>query len=78
MELVNPRERDTGPLAALRQAVLQRVGSLAFPLPPGERCTSRIDVDVAAGRKDGKLSLRLRTPLGARDTDNVKFKCVAP
>jgi hypothetical protein len=48
--------------------------TLSPPLPPGERCTSRIDIDVAAGRKDGKLSLRIRNPLGDRDSDNLKFK----
>ena len=39
---------------------------------------SRIDVDVPAGRKDGQLSLRIRNPLGGRDTDNLKFTCAVP
>lgn len=78
VELRKPSERDSGAPAALRQAVVQRLGGFALPLPPGERCTTRVDVDVPAGRKDGKLSLRIRNPLGDRDTDNFKFKCVAP
>jgi hypothetical protein len=56
----------------------QRLGAFSLPLPPGERCTSRIDIDVPAGRKDGKLSLRIRNPLGDRDSDNLKFKCQLP
>ena len=78
IELRRPTEKDTGALAALRQAVVQRLGALSLPLPPGERCTTRVDVDVPAGRKDGKLSLRVRNPLGGRDSDNFKFKCVVP
>jgi cysteine-rich repeat protein len=78
IELRKPSEKEQGALAALRQAVVQRLGAFSLPLPAGERCTTRIDVDVPAGRKDGKLSLRVRNPVGARDTDNLKFKCVVP
>ncbi len=75
IELRKPSEKDTGAPAALRQAVVQRLGAFTLPLPAGERCTARIDVDVSAGRKDGKLGLRVRTPLGDRDSDNLKFRC---
>jgi cysteine-rich repeat protein len=78
IELRKPSVKDTGALAALRQAVVQRLGTLSLPLPAGERCTARVDVDVPAGRKDGKLSLRVRNLLGSRDSDNFKFKCVVP
>jgi cysteine-rich repeat protein len=76
-EVRKPSDRDTGDKAALRQAALQRLGALSLPLPPGERCTTRIDVDVP-GRKEGKLSVRVENPLGGKDTDTVKFKCVPP
>ncbi len=78
LELRKPSEKEQGDLAALRQAVVERLGAFTLPLPAGERCTTRIDVDVPAGRKDGKLSLRVRNQLGARDTDNLKFKCTVP
>jgi len=78
IELRKPSDKDQGDLAALRQAVLQRLGAFSLPLPPGERCTTHIDIDVPAGRKDGKLSLRVRNPLGDRDSDNLKFKCLLP
>jgi len=78
VELRKPSEKEQGDLAALRQAVVQRLGAFSLPLPAGERCTTRIDVDVPAGRKDGKLSLRVRNAVGARDTDNLKFKCTVP
>jgi len=32
----------------------------AAPLPPGEQCTQRVDVDVTAGKKQASLSLRTR------------------
>ncbi len=57
---------------------MQRLGALTLPLPAGERCTTRVDVDVPAGRKDGKLSLRIRNTIGARDSDDLKFKCAVP
>jgi cysteine-rich repeat protein len=76
-EVRKPNERDTGDRAALRQAALQRLGALSLPLAPGERCTSRIDVDVR-GRKEGKLSVRVQNPVGKKDTDTLKFKCVPP
>jgi cysteine-rich repeat protein len=78
IELRKPSEKEQGALAALRQAVVQRLGAFSLPLPAGERCTTRIDVDVPAGRKDGKLSLRVRNAVGSRDTDNLKFKCTVP
>src|SRR5262245_40053025 len=78
IELRKPSEKDQGALAALRQAVVQRLGALSLPLPAGEHCTTGIDIDVSAGRKDGKLSLRVRDAVGARDSDNLKFKCTVP
>lgn len=29
------------------------------------------------GKKEGKLSLRVSSPLGGRDTDSIKFRCAA-
>jgi cysteine-rich repeat protein len=52
-------------------------GADSVPLPAGERCAKRVDVDVTAGKKDGKLSLKVSDPLGDRDTDSIKLKCAA-
>jgi hypothetical protein len=78
IELRKPSAKEQGDLAALRQAVIQRLDGFSLPLPAGERCTARIDVEVPAVRKDGTLSLRIRSPLGDRDSDNLKFRCAVP
>jgi len=61
-QIRRPSLRDQGPAAALGQALEQRVGALSLPLPPGEQCTQRVDVDVTAGKKQASLSLRTRKP----------------
>jgi hypothetical protein len=71
-----PSVKDQGIPAALRQAVLQRLGTLTLPLPAGERCTQRVNVEATAG-KTTKLSLKVSDPLGARDSDSLQFKCAA-
>jgi hypothetical protein len=53
------------------------LGAFTLPLPPGEQCAKRVDVEVTAGKKDGKLSLKVGDPLGDRDTDSIKLKCAA-
>src|SRR5262249_52800209 len=75
IELKKPSARDQGPLAALHEALVQRLGALSLPLTAGERCTQHVAVDVPAGKKDGKLSLKVRNPLGNRDSDSIKLKC---
>ena len=35
-----------------------------------------LNVDVTAGKSQGKLSLRVGNPLGDRDTDSIKVKCL--
>jgi cysteine-rich repeat protein len=77
IEVKKPSAKDQGSLAALRQALTQRLGEFTLPLPAGERCAKRVDVDVTAGKKDGKLSLKVSDPLGDRDTDSIKLKCAA-
>ena len=76
IEVRKPSERDQGPAAALRQAVLARVGALTLPLPAGEQCTQHIDIDVPAGKKQATLSMRTRNPLGSKDSDSIKLKCL--
>src|SRR5262249_13590796 len=76
IEVKKPSAKDRGGLAALRQALLQRLGALTLPLPAGERCTQRVNVEATAG-KTAKLSLRASDPLGARDTDSLQFTCAA-
>jgi cysteine-rich repeat protein len=71
-----PSEGDQGALAALRQALLQRLGALTLPLPAGEQCTQRVNVEATAG-KTTKLSLKVSDPLGGRDSDSLQFKCQA-
>jgi cysteine-rich repeat protein len=71
-----PSVKDQGGLAALRQALLQRLGAFTLPLPAGEHCTQRMNVEATAG-KTTKLSLKVSDPLGARDSDSLQFKCEA-
>jgi hypothetical protein len=71
-----PSQKDQGAAAALRQALLQQLGTFTLPLPAGERCTERLNVDVTAGKSQGKLSLRVGNPLGDRDSDSIKVKCL--
>jgi len=78
IELKKPSTKDQGAAAALRQALLQRLGTFSLPLPAGERCTQRVNVDVTAGKSQGKLSLRVGNPLGDRDSDSIKVKCLKP
>ena len=59
-----PSVKDQGALAALRQALLQRLGAFTLPLPAGEHCTQRVNVEATAG-KTTKLSLKVSDPLGA-------------
>jgi hypothetical protein len=77
IDVRKPSPKDQGALAALRQALLQRLGALSLPLPAGEQCTQRVNVEATAG-KTTKLSLRMSDPLGARDSDSLQFKCQAP
>jgi cysteine-rich repeat protein len=69
-----PSANDKGALAALRQALLQRLAAFTLPLPAGEHCTQRVNVEATAG-KTTKLSLGVSDPLGGRDTDSIQFKC---
>jgi cysteine-rich repeat protein len=69
-----PSDRDQGSLAALRQALVARLGQLALPTSPGEVCTRRVDVDVVAG-KQAQVSLRSQDTIGARDSDSIKLRC---
>src|SRR5262249_9723926 len=68
--------KDQGLPATLRQEVLQRLGALTLPLPAGEHCTERVNVEATAG-KTTKLSLKGSDPLGARDSDSLQVKGVA-
>jgi hypothetical protein len=77
IEVKKPSEKDQGSLAVLRQALTQRLGAFTLPLPAGEQCAKRVDVEVTAGKKDGKLSLKVANPLGDRDSDSIKLKCAA-
>jgi hypothetical protein len=77
IELKKPGTRDKGDLALLRQTLLDRLGALALPLSAGERCTQHVGVTVPAGRKDAKLSLKVRNSLGTRDSDTIKLRCQA-
>jgi cysteine-rich repeat protein len=76
IEVRKPSEKDQGPAAALRQALEQRIGALSLPLPLGEQCTQRVDVDVTAGKKQASLSLRTRDVAGIKDSDSIKLKCL--
>jgi hypothetical protein len=67
----------SGPAAALRQTLQQRIGALSLPLPLGEQCTQRVDVDVTAGKKQASLSLRTRNAAGTKDSASIKLRCVA-
>jgi len=75
--VTKPSVKDQGSLAALRQALLQRLGAFTLPLPAGEQCTQRVNVEATAG-KTTKLSLKVSDPLGAHDSDSLQFKCVRP
>jgi cysteine-rich repeat protein len=74
--VTKPSVKDQGSLAALRQALLQRLGAFTLPLPAGEHCTQHVNVEATAG-KTTKLSLKVSDPLGGRDTDSIQFKCQA-
>ena len=60
----------------MRQALEQRIGALSLPLPLGEQCTQRVDVDVTAGKKQGSFSLRTRDVAGTKDSDSIKLRCL--
>ncbi len=75
IEVRKPSAKDQGPAGALRQAVLQRLAAFSLPLPAGERCTQRIDIDVPAGKKQASLALRTRDTLGDKDSDSIKLRC---
>jgi hypothetical protein len=68
------RTRGAWPSSARRSP---KLGGVHPASPPGEQCAKRVDVEVTAGKKDGKLSLKVGDPLGDRDTDSIKLKCAA-
>ncbi len=51
-----------------------RIDQRSLPTSPGEVCTRRVDVDVAAG-KTGQVSLRTQDAIGKRDSDSIKLRC---
>src|SRR5262249_31303397 len=67
-----PSDSDQGSLAALRQALLGRIGELVLPTSAGEVCTRRVDVDVLAG-KQAQLSRKTQDTVGSRDSDSIKL-----
>jgi len=70
-----PRPTATGTAAAVRQALFDALTRLGFPLPPGEACTRRIDVDLVAGSKRQALAT-FAYPVGAiRDRDMLRLRC---
>src|SRR5581483_8534893 len=71
-----PTAADTGPGAAVRQALVTAVAKLALPTGPGETCSGRIDVDVPAGRSKLVLRTEATTVDGLRDRDALKLTCV--
>jgi cysteine-rich repeat protein len=76
VDVRRPRVTDQGNLAALRQALIARLGQLSLPTPAGEVCTRRVDVDVAAG-KQAQVALRTLDAVGDRDSDSIKLRCNA-
>jgi len=73
--LTKPNGNVTGALAAARQTLLQKLGAVPLPTGPGERCTSRMDLDVPVGR--AKLSIRTKTTasVGPADRDALLLSC---
>jgi len=76
VEVIRPRERDTNQ-APLRQGVLAQLGALSLPLPAGERCTGRVDVEVPVGRRGVAVGLVARGEAGS-DKDTIKLRCESP
>src|SRR5262249_347513 len=71
--LRKPSPRDLGALAALRQALQQRLGAFTLPLPAGGHRPQRGNVEAASGEKT-KQSLRTRDAPGARGNTPLPFK----
>jgi cysteine-rich repeat protein len=76
VDVRRPSAKDQGNLAALRQALIARLGELSLPTSGGELCTRRVDVDVTAG-KQAQVSLRTQDVAGDRDSDSIKLRCNA-
>lgn len=77
LEVTSPRTNATGTQLAARNAVLAAVGALGPPVGPGEECTSRVEVEVPAG-KSLRLATRATLASGKRDSDSLKLSCRAP
>jgi hypothetical protein len=60
--------------ATTRQALLDALSQVGFPIPPGETCTRRIDVDLLAGAR--QILATLAYPVGTtRDRDLLRVRC---
>jgi cysteine-rich repeat protein len=61
---------------AMRARLVAALVSLGLPAAPGEECTGRIEVDVAAGTQV-RVKTRTRLASGSADNDTLKLKCLA-
>jgi cysteine-rich repeat protein len=62
--------------AAARQALVDALGALEYPLGPGEVCSGRVDVDVPAGTRRLNLGVSATAADGRRDRDTLKLRCI--
>jgi cysteine-rich repeat protein len=78
VDVVRPSATQTGPPAALRQAMVAAFDRLTFPVGSGEVCTSRINVDLPVGRRRFVLRTRTHRSDGPSDNDVLQLLCAAP
>jgi cysteine-rich repeat protein len=71
-----PSAAQTGPAASARAALVAAFERLAFPLPPGEKCTRRIDLDLPAGRTKLIVRTQAQSGAGPTDRDGLKLACL--
>lgn len=75
VDVLKPDGAASGSELAARQALVGAIAALGLPTAPGERCTSRIEVDVPVGKKGLKLRTRALLASGGGDGDALKLVC---
>jgi hypothetical protein len=61
---------------AARQSIQAALTALGVPVGPGEACTPRYEIDLAAGQKPLKIKVRGTLGIGPSDTDTLQLTCL--
>lgn len=73
--VLRPNAAATGADGNVRQALINALSLLQFPVGPGEFCAGRADIDVPAGRRRLVLRAGATTAAGFTDRDTLRLGC---